>query len=363
LEREQDNFRAALRWAIDNEGPTGEIALRIATALSRVFWQIHGHYRREALDWLSAAVSRSADARPSVRAAGLQMAGNQAFKLCELDRASAYLEESARLYRTLGSSTVPPEVLSTMARLAGLRGSYEEGSALLREAMTRASELGDNRTVQLGYWYLGEIQVLQGVWEEASATLEQGIAVSRELGDEHYAAHCANELGAVVRQQGDAERARRLHDESLAVFESLSDTEGVASALYYLGVLALGEADVAAAAARFQRSLALNAEIGYSQEIAPCLEGLAAVAAAGKEWHSAARLLGAAEAAREGIGVPLPPAERGTQESLRAALRNGLGEPDLAEALQIGRHMKLDEAAVLAGGSLDDRSQRASDRT
>jgi hypothetical protein len=53
-------------------------------------------------------------------------------------------------------------------------------------------------------------------------------------------------------------------------------------------------------------------------------------------------LLGAAEAVREGIGVPLPSAEWITHERLRAELRNGLGERELAEAIDIGRHTKPD---------------------
>src|SRR4030095_11618644 len=72
---EQDNFRAALRWTIDHEGAAGETALRIATALSRRFWRIHGHYRREALQWLGDALARHTDADTSVRAAAFQMAG------------------------------------------------------------------------------------------------------------------------------------------------------------------------------------------------------------------------------------------------------------------------------------------------
>jgi predicted ATPase len=347
-EREQDNFRAALRWAINNEDATGETALRIATALCRFgsVWQIRSRYRRESLDWLSAAVSRSTEARPSVRAAALQMAGHQAYKLCELDRARAYLEDSARLYRTMGSSGVPPEVLSTMGRLAGLRGSYDEGSTLLREAMRRASQLEDNRTAQLGFWYLGEIQVRDGAWELASATLERGIAVSRELGDQHYAAHCVNELGAVRRHQGDARQAERLHEDSLAVFESISDTEGTASALHYLGLIALEKGDLAAASDRFQRSLTLNSEIGLRQEVPACLEGLARVAAACGDWQGAARIVGAGEALREALGVPLPPVDRIAQECLRAELRARLGEPELAEAMQLGAHMSLEEVTA-----------------
>jgi predicted ATPase len=347
-EREQDNFRAALRWAIDNEDATGETALRMATALCRLgsVWQIRSRYRRESLDWLSAALTRSTEARASVRAAALQMAGHQAYKLCELDRASAWLEESARLYRTMGNSGVPPDLLSTMGRLAGLQGSYAEGSSLLREAMRRASELEDSRTVQVGYWYLGEIQVREGEWEQALATLEQGIAVSRKMADEHYLAHCLNELGALMRHQGDGLAAERLHQEALAVFESLSDAEGTASALHYLGLIALENDDATMASAQFRQSLALNSEIGLRQELPACLDGLARVAAARADWQRAARILGASEALRESIGVPLPPVDRIAQVRLRAELHARLGQLELAETMQRGRLMTVEEVSA-----------------
>src|SRR5262249_28603814 len=267
-----------------------------------------------------------------------QMAGALAFALCDLDQASAFLKKSEKLYREIEGLPVPSEVLSTFGRIADLRGRYEEASALLRDAMRRAEEFADNRAVQL-YWYLGRAEAHQGLWEKASATLERGIAVSRTLGYDHYAAHCANELGAVVRHQGDAALGMRLHEESLAVFESLSDTEGIASAVYYIGVLALEQGDVVAASVHFERSLTLNLEIGLSQEVAPCLEGLAAVAAAHDDWQRAARLLGAAEALRELVGVPLPPNERIAHERLRAVLRNGLGELHLNGAIQAGRQL------------------------
>src|SRR5262249_30922023 len=52
LEREHDNLRAALRWAVDV--PDGEIAQRLGGALWR-FWWVRGHVS-EGQAWLAAAL-------------------------------------------------------------------------------------------------------------------------------------------------------------------------------------------------------------------------------------------------------------------------------------------------------------------
>jgi hypothetical protein len=81
--------------------------------------------------------------------------------------------------------------------------------------------------------------------------------------------------------------------------------------------------------------------IGY------CFEGLAA----GYTFHgrvkAAARLLGAAEALRERLGVELAPAERETHEETVAAVRSELGASFSAE-WQEGRSMSLDRAVAYA---------------
>ena len=71
--------------------------------------------------------------------------------------------------------------------------------------------------------------------------------------------------------------------------------------------------------------------------------------------EQAARVLGAAAALRDEIGVPLPPGDRDAYERDLAAVRTALGEAALVAAWAEGRAMSLEQAIAyvletIAGG-------------
>jgi hypothetical protein len=82
--------------------------------------------------------------------------------------------------------------------------------------------------------------------------------------------------------------------------------------------------------------------IGY------CFEGLAAVLAFTKRPEEAAKLLGAAEALRESLGVGLAPAEQATHDETVAAVRDALDEAHFGAAWRQGRKLTLDDAVAHA---------------
>ncbi|MFD4831452.1 hypothetical protein ACFWPV_16600 [Streptomyces uncialis] len=59
-------------------------------------------------------------------------------------------------------------------------------------------------------------------------------------------------------------------------------------------------------------------------------------------YDEAARLLGAAEAARESVGAPLPPGERGDVERIATTVRAALGSRRYAAQLALGRALGTD---------------------
>jgi hypothetical protein len=77
--------------------------------------------------------------------------------------------------------------------------------------------------------------------------------------------------------------------------------------------------------------------------VALALEGLAGAVALGGAPEDAARLLGAAAAAREGVGRPLPRAERGDVDRITAAACRALGEAGFAAELARGTAAPPDE--------------------
>jgi predicted ATPase len=129
LEREHDNLRAALRWALESDRTA--MALRLGTALER-FWVIRGH-RTEGLAFLERALAGSADVATEVRAKALLAAARLAFAQSN-SRGEVLAQESLALFRELGDRwgiALALDRLGTVAWAVRLWGSAEA----LREAI------------------------------------------------------------------------------------------------------------------------------------------------------------------------------------------------------------------------------------
>jgi hypothetical protein len=75
---------------------------------------------------------------------------------------------------------------------------------------------------------------------------------------------------------------------------------------------------------------------------------LGGVAAAQGQWERAARLMGAGEVLREGIGSIMPPQYRSLYDQAVTAVRTALGEAAFIAAKQTGRTMLLAHAIAEA---------------
>ena len=122
---------------------------------------------------------------------------------------------------------------------------------------------------------------------------------------------------------------------------------GMGWALINLAKVARAQGDYSGAAGLYRESLALRWAQGEKRHIAGCLRGLASVAAAARQYVRAARLYGAAEAAREAIGAPVPRHHARSDQAV-ARVRAGLGEPAFAAAWAAGRALPLAEAVAEA---------------
>jgi hypothetical protein len=89
----------------------------------------------------------------------------------------------------------------------------------------------------------------------------------------------------------------------------------------------------------------MSQKLGVKASVINTLEGMASLAGALGDATRAARLWGAAEAAREATGIALPPGERVLHEPYLATARSRLDEEVWEEALAEGRKMTPDEAA------------------
>ncbi|MEV4257615.1 hypothetical protein AB0J52_31030, partial [Spirillospora sp. NPDC049652] len=110
------------------------------------------------------------------------------------------------------------------------------------------------------------------------------------------------------------------------------------------GFIAELRGDPAAAFDRHRAGLAIARELAEARALALSLEGMAGAFALAGDARRAALLLGSADAARRGVGAPLPPAERGDVDRVTASAASALGEAAFAEAFAEGARLGLDEA-------------------
>jgi len=300
LEREHDNFRAALRHAAESGQP--ETGLVLAAALGR-FWERHG-YSAEALSWLALFSARTPQAPAHLRAKALNVAGN--------------------LARSRGEYAVAVE-------------RYEQALALRREA-------GDPHGIAIALNNLGVAAKDQGEYARARAFLEESLAIKREAGERRGIAVTLNNLGLTAKAQGDFTAAAQYFDESFDLFQDLGDHWGQALIVNNMGTLASATGDYERALALHKTSLAGRRAMKEKWGVAECLEGLARVAEATGARGDAARLLGAADRLRQMYGFPVPPDERPLLDRQAAALRAALGEDAFQSGWATGQGWTPDEA-------------------
>src|SRR5688500_18359896 len=144
-------------------------------------------------------------------------------------------------------------------------------------------------------------------------------------------------LGLVAYRQGDTVAARTLLEEGIARFRDRGDEWSEAMLTHDLAYVAQAERDPAGAAALFAVSVTIWQKLGNTRGVASCLAGLAGIAVLRGAPERAARLYGAADAARQAGGGVVEPTDRAVHGGGIADARGALGEAAYAAAWEAGR--------------------------
>ena len=307
LEREHDNFRAALGWsASEGRNEDWERAMRLAVALA-AFWEIRSHFT-EGRRWLEALIGRSEAAPPLLRAAALNEAGVLAYR----------------------------------------QGDYPRVSALCSEALALCEVQGDKRGAGRSLHFLAHLKQARGDYAGATATMERSIALHREAGEPAEMANSVDCLGEIARTAGDYDRARAAAEEALALYSNIGHVRGRAHLIHNLGYLKLRDGDAAEAKALFLESLTLARELGDLRDVAFAVVGLACASVGEAKPARLTRLLGAAEALLKMVEIRLEPAEDAEFRRAVEAARAGVDSAAFAAANAEGRAMTLEQAIEYA---------------
>jgi tetratricopeptide (TPR) repeat protein len=336
IEREHDNFRAALAWALvrateahqPGGAPMGsepflEEGLRLAGDLLW-FWTTRGHFtdRREWLESFLALDAPGVGAVPvesaarnrealAVRARALYGAGLSALWQDDDDRAVPAFERSLALYRASGD----------------IRGTHGP----LRGLATLA-------------WKQGNLA-------RATALFEDDLALSREDYGPLGGMFDLTDLGELALVAGDLDLAQARSEEALALSIQAGELASQAENLKLQALIACRRGLPEQAAAQARKAVELLRTSGQVSFAARALEVCAIILAAQGRTAPAARLLGAAAAHQDRLGVPRRTDEVPVREDVEAAMaqaRKDLGEEQWAAAFAAGRALSLEAALTEA---------------
>ena len=237
LERDHDNLRGALRWAIDaGDADTG---LRMAASLWR-FWQLRGHLA-EGHQWTAAALSlaTSRSDLAALRAAALVAEGGLLYWQADLAGATARYAEALSLARLAGDQARITDALANLGIMIAASGRTSEAATMLAEGMALAEASGDRDALAVLMFGDAYLIAVEGRLDESYAAFERAATFVREDGNVYWEATSLHGLGQVRRFGGDAASAEPLYREALIRLNGLADRAGVAVELDLLAVTAI----------------------------------------------------------------------------------------------------------------------------
>jgi non-specific serine/threonine protein kinase len=303
LELERDNLREALSW----NAPEAEHAihqLRTAGALWR-FWYVRGNIV-EGQKFLSGALQ--AQAAP------------------EAARAKAY---------------------TGLGAMEWLRNDYQQSLHWHEKALALYREIDDTRGIALALDNIAIVFIYLEQYDKAVSYMEESLTLARSIGDRILETAILNGLAEVARYRGDLERANALNYEICRVAAEIQYPQQIAVARNNLGLVATQQGDFARALRLHQEALELYRATEEIRLVPECLEGTAAAANGVGQTTRAAVLLGASDALRASIELPILPVERGAYDRLFQSVQDAL-QDRFPIAWAQGQAMTMDQAIDFA---------------
>jgi predicted ATPase/DNA-binding SARP family transcriptional activator len=301
IEREHDNFRAALEHLHSQDDVARE--LRLASAL-QYFWVVRGHHS-EGRARLEHALSRERPDDPRLLAKALASAGRIAYRQGDFEQARDRYTESLAAARTAGDDSAIGQALSDLGSIALEGGEHDRAEQLYAESAEALRRAGN--IVRLGT----VLNNSAGLWLE----------------------------------RGEAAQARALAAEALALQDESGDKEGRIFTVFTLAQIAQTEGRADEAARHLRDALRLAEEVGYRDVRAYCLLRAADLTLQRGDAALAARLGGAADAILESVGITrLQADEHAQREHLLEEVERALGTDAAHAAWEDGRNAPPDLA-------------------
>jgi predicted ATPase/transcriptional regulator with XRE-family HTH domain len=397
IERNHNNFQAALDWCVTNQYT--EYGLRLLGALGWAWW-IRGHYSETRYWFDKIRALPGVKDHPAKYALVLNRVGGQSWNVGNDRDAQSLLEESELIWLSLDEYGEPglADCLNWMSLVAfdsdgdaAKAGSLVERSIALytkhadpwgcamsmlnagyvrldrnrsisplswfEESLKRFEQVGDLWGKSNVYQCIGRIYLDQGKYKKARFCFEQQMTIDQSLRNISGIIYGLSDIGHLYLWQGDADKAEEYYQKSLATCWQYG-LEPDRAVLFFLGMLSLHQNDFRVALQRFI-DLYKSAEANdKKRDVLNLLSGLAATAGGTNQFERSAILSGAAQVILDEIGYKYPGFFRAVFDRHLQVARDRLGERIFHELASEGRAMTMERAIAYA---LEENTETSND--
>jgi predicted ATPase/class 3 adenylate cyclase len=244
LDRDLDNFRAVISWAIDSG--EAEDGLRVASALER-FWLFRNHLKegRRHLERLLAMPPEGQSG--AVRAAAISTAAYIATFQGDYGASTPMAHEALAIYRELGDHSGVGEQLGSIG-WGTIMADPAAATELFHESIEAYRRAGGSPEIGQALFGIALAEMQLGDFEEAARLLQDGTALYETTGDEGMLLIGIGLQGVCSRFQGDLAAARQRYADVLVRSQRTGSQLALTLGLVAMADLALLEGDAERAA-------------------------------------------------------------------------------------------------------------------
>jgi predicted ATPase/class 3 adenylate cyclase len=248
LDRDHDDLRAALAWAI--ESGDLETAVGLSAGLWR-FWQKRG-YLTEGLAQLERVIAAlGPDTPDELRLAALEAHGGLAYWMGDQDRARGSYAAVVEIRRRQGDPAAIARALYDLSFTYVFRDQLDEGAAMLDEAGGIFESVGDDVGLARVRWARSNLEWTSG--EPARVLLARDLALKAvevfdRMGDRFMSAWATYTAALVSLSLDERPESRRLLARALRLFRESGDVSGYTLVLDGTAALLLREGETQDAA-------------------------------------------------------------------------------------------------------------------
>ena len=249
LERDHDNMRAALDWAVAKPDPP--LGVRLASSLWR-FWQQRG-YLNEARARFEQIEAKGWSLDPVDQARFAEAYGGIAYWQSDAPTARRQYDEALRLWREIGDKGELANALYNRAYadmidiMAGTAAPPGPGAVVptpaLDEALAIYQELGDTGGEGNILWALGSVYYFTANATEAESWYRRSLELHRTAGNRTMEAWSLHMLGLAILGQRRYLDGLEVVRHALRHFYEAGDVAGITLVLDDLAIVAVGLGD------------------------------------------------------------------------------------------------------------------------